>query len=253
VTVLFGLFSLGPRLVIRGHHTNIPGPWAVLRELPLFNSVVPTRFALVLAPLVGVLLALGVDEFARWYAPRASPSLTPLRMIWYGLLALALLPIAPTPLPAVGRTPVPGFVADGTWRRYIPEGRSLVTVPLPRGGIDDGIYWAADSKLGFAVPRGYFIGPAVNPAQPGKLGAMYGAPDRPTVDLLEYAWSTGKVPVISPGSRRTAQVDLRYWRAAVVILAPQTNEEALWKTVSQLLGAQPTWVDGVWLWTVPAG
>jgi hypothetical protein len=55
---------------------------------------------------------------------------------------------------------------------------------------------------------------------------------------------------VTATDRRNAVADLRYWRAAVVILAPGRNEALLRRTTSELLGFQPTWVNGVWLWDV---
>ena len=54
----------------------------------------------------------------------------------------------------------------------------------------------------------------------------------------------------SDADRRAALADLKYWRAAVVVLAPEGNEELLWRTTSQLVGFQPKFVGGVWLWDV---
>jgi hypothetical protein len=55
---------------------------------------------------------------------------------------------------------------------------------------------------------------------------------------------------VTDADRRAALADLKYWRAAVVVLAPEGNEELLWRTTSQLVGFQPKFVGGVWLWDV---
>jgi hypothetical protein len=45
--------------------------------------------------------------------------------------------------------------------------------------------------------------------------------------------------------------DLKFWRAAIVVLPEQrAHEEALWKLTNSLLGFQPTWRNGVWVWDV---
>ena len=45
--------------------------------------------------------------------------------------------------------------------------------------------------------------------------------------------------------------DLRFWHAAIVVLAPNRhNAEALRQTTSDLLGFQPILIGGVWVWDV---
>ncbi|WP_433204244.1 DUF6541 family protein [Dactylosporangium sp. CS-047395] len=60
---LFAVLSLGTTIKYKGRETSWHGPWKWVHELPLFDSVVPTRLGLVLAPLIGVLLALLVDRY----------------------------------------------------------------------------------------------------------------------------------------------------------------------------------------------
>jgi hypothetical protein len=55
---------------------------------------------------------------------------------------------------------------------------------------------------------------------------------------------------VSAADRSAALADLRYWRAAVVVLAPGADEQQLWRTTSALIGFQPKFVGGVWLWDV---
>ncbi|GAA4249648.1 hypothetical protein [Dactylosporangium darangshiense] len=61
--VVFALLSLGTMVKWRGTETSYDGPWKWVHRLPLFDSVVPTRLALVLAPLIGIMLALLVDRY----------------------------------------------------------------------------------------------------------------------------------------------------------------------------------------------
>jgi len=65
LTVGFAALSLGPFVHVAGVNTFVPGPWAVLRYVPLIGAVrTPTRFAVVAALgatilFVGALVALG--------------------------------------------------------------------------------------------------------------------------------------------------------------------------------------------------
>jgi hypothetical protein len=57
------------------------------------------------------------------------------------------------------------------------------------------------------------------------------------------------VPTVTAADRQLAVEDLRFWRAAVVIIGPVSHADAVLATVRQLLG-EPQFVDGVWLWNV---
>ena len=62
---------------INGVITELPSVWGHLTDLPLLNAVVPTRWALATIPVVGLLLAIGLDRalaFAAADRPPASPS-----------------------------------------------------------------------------------------------------------------------------------------------------------------------------------
>jgi hypothetical protein len=66
------LLALGPKIYFNTSRTSIPGPWALVRHLPLFDSVVPTRLSLMVLPIVAVLIALAHDRVLTLY--RRSPA-----------------------------------------------------------------------------------------------------------------------------------------------------------------------------------
>ncbi|HEX2772868.1 MAG TPA: hypothetical protein VHN18_10630, partial [Micromonosporaceae bacterium] len=59
VGLIFGILSLGPDITFNGRKLNVPSPWGLVVDIPILNSAVPTRWALAIAPIVGILLALG--------------------------------------------------------------------------------------------------------------------------------------------------------------------------------------------------
>ena len=65
LTLGFTALSLGPFVIVAGTNTYVPGPWALLRYVPVINAVrTPTRFAIVAALglamlMAGALAALG--------------------------------------------------------------------------------------------------------------------------------------------------------------------------------------------------
>ncbi|MGH8793155.1 MAG: glycosyl transferase [Stackebrandtia sp.] len=236
------LLSLGSYLVVNGRETAIPGPWLLFSGLPLYESVLESRLTMICVPAIGILLALVIDRM-RLHVGLPYWQRTP-RLLWTGALLAVLLPLAPTPFTVTERDATPEFFTQGMWREYVPEGGTLVTVPVPDAGDATALHWQVRSGLGFAVPEGYFIGPA-GPKRDG----VYGAVARPTTMLLREARDTGQVPDIADAEQRQACADLRYWGADAVVLGPHPREIALRSTVERLLGPGE-WTGGVWVWTV---
>jgi hypothetical protein len=195
---------------------------------------------MVSATVVGILLALAADRAGALPHRRKVA-------FWIGL-TVALAPVAPKPLPIVGADPMPPFIAAGMWRSYVPADRSLVPVPLP--DVTTGrtaMRWAALSGLDFKVPRGYFMGPA-NP--PSDNTGSWSAPRRYTSDLLWQVREYGWVPTLTSVNRQQIAADLTYWRAAVVVLVPDSrNGPALQAVLTDALGP-PQLIGGAQVWDV---
>ncbi|RKN57788.1 hypothetical protein D7193_03935 [Micromonospora costi] len=273
--LLFALLSLGPEIRVDGTSTGVPGPYRLLAGLPLVDLAVPARLALVCVPVLGILLALSLDRVwaARFSAatePDTGPATelagpesgagggdartptgppapaVPVRLLWTGAVAAALLPLTPTPIRTVPSVTVPAFVAEGGWRAYVPAGRTVVPVPPVTGAaVSPGMLWSARTGLAFPAPGGYFIGPG----GPGDRAARWGAPDRPTAVLLRRVAETGEVPPIGDADRRQALDDLRHWRAAVVVQGDLRHSEPVRRVLDELLGPGRD-VDGARVWDV---
>jgi hypothetical protein len=233
------IMSMGPELRIGGWDTGVPLPFALIAHVPIIDLVSVTRFAMVPATIIGVLLALAADRSGALAAGRK-------KAFWL-LLAIAIVPVLPKPLPVVAADPLPPFISRQMWRDYVPADRTLVTVPVPEVTTGRaGMRWFALSGLDFRVPRGYFMGPGAD----GVTGS-WNAPPRPTSDLLRYAGAYGQVPVIGESARQAAIADLTYWRAAAVVLVPGTaHYDLLQKILTELLGTAPRQVGGVLVWDV---
>ncbi|MFG2061974.1 hypothetical protein ACGFIK_11190 [Micromonospora sp. NPDC048871] len=245
--VLFAVFSLGREIRFDREGTGIPAPWALLEDLPVLHSVVPTRWALAITPIIGVLLAYGAaraHELATRYPARRSQ----IRFATVTVLAMALVPVLPTPLPTKRLEPTPEFVTSGAWRPYLAGGRSLVTLPLPDTEYADPLRWSAQTRLEMPIARGYFLGPDTRPGK--DRIALFGAPPRPTSSFFATVRRSGEVPPVTAQDRREAIEDLRYWRAGAVVLAPQPSAEALRQAMTDLTGIEPVQTGGVWLWDV---
>jgi hypothetical protein len=241
--VVFATLSLGPEIVIAGHRTGVAGPWRLLSGLPLFDAVVPTRFGLVLVPILATLVALLMQRLADAGEPRIRG--VPARPLAYAAIAAAMIPLVPAPFPVAATPPLPSFITAGTWREYVPPGRSMVLVPITSDQYPSGMRWAARSRLDFAIAGGYFLGPG------GDAGrAMFGGHPRPTQELLRRTADTGDVPRVTPDLRERFTADLAHWRAAVLVLPPgEPHEDALRRLLDAAVGPGER-VGGVWLWEV---
>jgi hypothetical protein len=64
--VVFGALALGPFVQLAGVNTRIPGPWALLRYVPVIGLArTPGRFSVVLMLVVAVLFALALSWWSR--------------------------------------------------------------------------------------------------------------------------------------------------------------------------------------------
>ncbi|MET9646819.1 glycosyltransferase [Streptomyces syringium] len=237
------VLSLGQNIPLLGTDRTLPGPWRVLARLPLFESVIESRVAMVAVPAIGILLALGCDRLA--VTRLRSERETSHRLLGWAALAVALLPLLPTPYRTVERDPTPAFLADGTWRTYVRPGHSLVPVPVPSPSDTAALHWQVDADLGFAFPGGYFNGPW----GPDRVG-IYGPEPRATGELLRKIRETGKVPALGARERRDFRTDLGFWRADALVLAPQDNVLPLRTAVTRLTGEEPKRIGGTWVWDV---
>ncbi|GIF49360.1 glycosyl transferase [Asanoa ferruginea] len=246
VGVVFAYLSLGPVVRLHGEPTGIPSMWASLHEVPVLSSAVPTRWALAVTPVVGLLLAMGVAAAQRHAETITAPArANAFRAVAAAALLVALVPIAPTALPATKLTNTPDFVTDGTWARYTAGGRSIVFVPMPNSGINDPIRWSGATLTRMPLAGGYFLAPV----GPDRI-ASFTSEFRPTNYFLRYVARSKKVPALSPESRANARGDLAYWNAGAVVI-PQRRDTELWKkALTSLYGAPPERVGDVWLWDV---
>ncbi|MEU4715404.1 DUF2079 domain-containing protein [Micromonospora purpureochromogenes] len=250
--VLFSVLSWGSLAKWDGRRTDQLLPFGLLDGLPVVNAALPSRLALVVAPVIGLLLAYTVDQL-RADPPRRRRVAT----AWAAGFAVALVPLLPTPLATSARPPVPEFITAGTWRQHVSPGGVLTPLPLTLDVTPDGQRWQAYAlahRQGeFRIPAGFFLGPG-GPDGRGRIGP----PPRTFDTLMDQAGRTGLVPIVTEGSIQLCLADLRYWGVEAVVLPDEVHgakydldEDALRRTATALLGP-PRRVDDVWLWEVPA-
>ncbi len=243
VMVPFFLLAIGPMVRFDGVKTVIPGPWRLIQNVPLIRFMYPSRMVYVLIGCVAVLLAVACDVLPRLSLP-GSP--VPFRVLWYALVAIALVPIVPTPMPGMDAPAVPRFITKGDYRAYLDDRHTLLAVPPPDNTIGmPALLWQAVDQERYRTARGYFLGPNRDGT------GTFGAPARPTQDLFFQIWMSEALPDVTDTMRRQAVEDLRYWRAAIVVIDVHDPRVTLWRVImTELLGFPPRLVDGVWLWDV---
>lgn len=227
--------SLGPEVVVGGERTGLPAPYALLAGLPVVDGALPMRFALVVLPLAGTVLALAVDRALAGHG--RARRLVPLAV------GAALLSVFPAPLPTADRPALPEFITAGHWRQCVRPGGVLVPVPTATPQDPWPMRWATAADAAFGMPEGFFIGPY------GKDGsAVMGTYKQPTSALLADVAKRGVSPAIGDQQRRQAARDIEFWRASCVALTDDApHAETLRQTLEQLFGPG-TRVADAWTW-----
>lgn len=247
VGLLFAAGSLGNRIVITDPHHSYPlSLWSHLNHLPLFDSVVPTRLAMVCVPVIGLLLAFAVADASRAAVIAYDGShLGRLSLATGSLAAIlaAVVTILPSPVTVGQRGPVPRFFTSGDWRTYVPEGGTVLSA-TPYDSISN-MRWAIAAGLDFGVPGGYFLGPDAK--HHGQFGPLY----RPTM-LVIGSVGAGTWEMTSDVDywHDQATRDICYWKTAIIVLTlDQRYGPQVSTTINQLVGPGRQ-IDDVWVWDV---
>jgi hypothetical protein len=205
VTIGFALLALGPFVYVGGVNTHIPGPWALLRYVPVVGLArMPSRFAIVATIGIAVLLAGGLAAVgAKW--PHRRRQLGAVA----GLLLIFELWPAPRTLYSAQISPVFDRIAADT--------RELRVLSLPFG-VRDGTW-----ETGNFRPRSLYnqtrhgkplIGGYLSRVSPRRVERM--RRDYPTLDALiklsEKAPPGPEVPALlqERGDRLVSQGDVGY-------------------------------------------
>ena len=139
LAVTFGALALGPFTHIAGMNTYVPGPWALLRYVPMLGLArTPSRFSVVMMLAVAVLFAAALEWFGRSY-PKYRPAM--LTMV----AALLIAELLPAPL-TLHSAAVPNF-----YHRVAAAAGDVCVLELPTG-IRDG----ASSAGNFSARSQYF-------------------------------------------------------------------------------------------------
>ena len=129
-------------------------PWKLITELPGFEHVIMTRFALFTAGLIGAALAFGLDD--AFDHPAA------VRVAGLAAVTIAFIPLIPAPRPDRDAPGVPAFFVNRAAEDLACPGGSALILLFPRAESTDAMLWQQAVGMSFAMPGGYFIGPDCN-------------------------------------------------------------------------------------------
>jgi hypothetical protein len=132
--------SLGTALRVEGDR-KLWLPWSLVARLPVFDNVLPVRFAAYSALAAAVIVALWATSTRGWAA------------VVLPALAIAVL------VPAVWRSDFRSlpqrwaFFTEGAYELCIPQGENVVVFPYGFRG--DSMLWQAESGFWFRMAEGY--------------------------------------------------------------------------------------------------
>jgi hypothetical protein len=206
--VILAALSLGPRLWVAGENV-MPAPGVILRELPMLEYALPSRFPVYTALVLAVILAM-------WLATHPS------RWKW-ALAGVSLLFI----LPNFGSgtwsatTSSPPFFSAERYDEVLDRADIVFAVPV----VGASVRWHAEAGMPFRLANGY-IGRI-----PDDLSAFY--------DRLHAAGPLDEARIRRFLTRR---------RISVLLIAGSPEELAGWRRRLAFLGVAPRAMDGVLLY-----
>jgi hypothetical protein len=188
LTIITGvslLIALGSHLYVAGQQT-VTLPFSLVRHLPVFNDIVPSRIVL----FTTLAISVGI---AKWLAAPTGRQVG--RWLLVAVGAIAIFPNLITPL--YGASPVnPRFFSTNMYRSYLAPGETVLALPF--GEDDVSMLWQAETGFYFYMPEGYVSGvvPAPFSAQP-TVGALIGnaPPDASAFKLFIEGHYVGHIVV----------------------------------------------------------
>ena len=144
------VLSVGDTLAVFGAHIL---PWRLAAALPLLSSAQPGRLVVYAFLLIAVIMA-------RWLARPRRPAL---RWALAAAAALLILPNFPANVWA-SRVPVPAFLTQGIYHRYLRPGETVWVVDPHH---DRQMIWQARTGFSFRLAGGFFgVTPSGLPSPP---------------------------------------------------------------------------------------
>ena len=194
--LVLAALSLGPEVKVNGRY-RVPSVWGWVTTCRCCNSVGADAVGAGDTPIVGLLLAIGLDRALAFAAPRPSAGIA-IRIVTAVVFTAALLPIVPTPLPGPSWTRCRRSSSRGVAGVHGRRAQHRVRA-VGQLGTSEPLRWAAATRLDMRLAHGYFLGPNDTDGK-----AMFTAPRRPTTTLLS---------LLQPKNRRRCRRPCRLRRS----------------------------------------
>ena len=250
--VLVMAFASGPSLHVRGTDTGVRMPLAMLRHVPLLQSVVGVRLAAYAVLLVALLIAVGADalqdeirsglarvrRLPRWSVPALAGVLPVV------LASAALLPLLPRSHHyPVTDTKVPAWFTSASALQRVPDGSVLVTVPWAWSQNAAPMLWQAEAGFRFKTPFGYALHP-----RPDGRGTFNPSPSMFVSALNRFR--AGRPGRVDAGRIRQMRAELAGWDARTVVAVEETNHHLAEQVdlLTRVIGRPPVHDTGAWVW-----
>jgi hypothetical protein len=226
------VLSLGTTLVVLGHDTGVPLPWALVNRLPLVSQAEAVRLQVVVALCVAVVVAVWLDHLA------ARPP-GPARAVRVGLTVAVLATWVPAGAQVATPVTIPAFFTHSAATEL--AGDVVETVPRGTGewiGGADPLLWQVASGMSYRTTGGYFIG------SDARHPLLLEAPVDEFQRGVEAA-EDGRPPPAA--AARTAAAELRADGVTVVLVAdrPDIDESAVLAWAQQVTGTPGRQIDDV--------
>jgi len=206
-----GAPPIGPRAQAVG---GLWLPEALLAQFPMAKNIIPSRFALYTALLVGLVVALGFERLRRRLDGSPGRAVVPIGVM--ALCALALVPAGSPSSPRVRTSSMPAYFSSPAFTSH-PEGGLLVLCPFPNGRNPLGILWQAQSGYRFRMPSGHAKAPE-GPDHHVAYGPLVEYSVSTPVSTTFTAISRGIPLERTPNLRRQVLDELGAWKTTAVVV-----------------------------------
>ena len=234
--LLTAVLSLGPVLRVGGRETGIRLPMAYLERLPVLDSMIAARLAILTALFAGLLLAVFLHAVWNRGGWR--------RVAGAAVVLAVLASLWPASSIRAEKVDTPPFFTSSSVRTLPRDGVTLV-LPFAYRRIAVPMTWQAEADLWFRMPGGYVITP-----QPDGRPRFDTNPT--SASMVFTRIFRGRPPPRLTGPwRRVLARDFVRWRVGSVVVGPMPNRAVMVGFLTDLLGAEPEKVGGVYLWRDP--
>jgi len=226
VVVLLGaaLLSLGSRLMVGGHLTPVPLPFAILVHLPLVQNVLPSRISFEVDACIAAVLAFGLDDIRRGKARfgRGEPVARVRPGPVWAVVTLGVLVVTQLPQWPYSSQPVQTLPAEV--RAAVPTGDPVaITYPSANGNFTQPMEWQVEDDFAFRLIGGYAAHPGprhkVNfgpdPMEPPELMEFLNAQES---HFLPYPFDAPPLEPVTPELESAASAALKRDHVRIVLV-----------------------------------